>query len=105
MSLMFFMSNSLFFSFFWKFPNLFVFLQTKWEGPALEEEALCSKLVERKPEKFLKQADNDRESTATSTHCAWSCISIFLYWFSLSLRSGTGKSSAALLSYVEILFN
>ena len=50
----------------WWFQNNFLNLHSEWEGPALAEEALCSKLAERKREKFSKQANSDRRAERLS---------------------------------------
>jgi len=53
-------------------------LQAEWEGLTPAEEALCSKLAERKPEKFSKQ-ELIKAGEQSGFH-AYMCVGLYLHF-------------------------
>ena len=86
----------------WKFQILFVSLQRSGEKSALAEEALCSKLAQRKPEKFSCKADNSRRAERLPRIMRGAVSPFSIIGFSQDPRCGTGKGSPALLLCVAV---
>ena len=74
-----------FYDFSWTFQKKFVYLQPEWEGPALAEEALCTKLADG------NLGNSEQELIIAGGHdgFAHSCVGLYLQF----LLSGYPRTS------------